>query len=273
MPPVLRAIVIRLGVAAALAGLAVGLRAGSLAEADQKGWRTDRLLDIGVVVFGVLTVCLVVTLLIVRPTPGGLPPAARRRSTVRSLIMLGSAFVLAYLFLHRGRPPVQTARPSLPDATPVPFGATDGTASTHGSPLVLALLLLVMFLTLVVAARRRRALPEPVGEVEPEVPGDLEQAARAAGAALRERPDEPPRERVLSAYEAFERVLADQGLRRGVSGTATGLLERAVAAGAPAAPATDLTRLFGIARFGSEPMTAAHVSLAERALLALEQQA
>lgn len=270
---VARLILTRVAVAAALVALAVGLRAGSLAEADQEGWRTDRLLDIGVVVFGVLAVCLAAMILMVRPTPGEAPPASRRRSTVRSLLLLGAAVALAYLFLHDRRTPAGGVRPPVPEVTPAPAPVVDAAPVSHGSPWVLAVLLVIVFASLVVAARRRRPVPIVLEEVPPEESAELGPAVRAAGLALAERPHEPPRERVLSAYEAFEQALADQGLRRGVSGTATGLLERAVAAGAPASPATELTRLFGLARFGTEPMTASDVAQAERALRALEPRA
>ncbi len=268
--PLLRAVVPRLLVLGLLVVLAVLLRAGDPRAADDTGWRLDDLLDRGrrpLVVVGIiwLLVVLVVVVLSVRNRDDR-PISARRRSSLLASFAVLSAFVVLAWLLQLARDARRPEEQALPLVTPAPVraSASPGDAVAQGEPGLVLLVALVLVVLVAIAVVSRRTPPAPAlpDDEAPALADGLEAAARV----LRSSVVEEPRERVLSAYEAFELALAGRGVQRGRSGTPTALLARAVAAGAPQAPAAELTRLFGAARFGIELVTEDDVCSAERAV-------
>ena len=265
----LRAVLVRLAVLLGLGVLALGLRAGSPLDADARGWRLDDLADRGgstlrVVLFAWVAAALAVAVWSVVGGGGRGTGRRPRRSLVSTFVLL-FAFVLAtYALVHYRRGPAAGVPPPdpAPSGTPAPAGQ-GGVAHAGAGLLLLAVLAAVVVASLVLAARRRPAPAEPVAE---EVLAD---GLAAAARVLRARVEDDPRERVLAAYEAFEAALADRGVQRRPSGTPSALLALAVQSGADAARAAELTRLFGAARFGVDPVTESDVDEAERCLDAL----
>jgi hypothetical protein len=269
----LRTLLQRLLVVALVLGVAIGLRAAGPSSADPTGWRADVLVDriesVAIVLVAVLVLPSLVLLLWARGEGSAPRPVRRRRSTVSVLLVFALTLAVA-LWLADPRPwqHRQVHPPAAVEQVPEPVAPT--AAREHRSPPWLALsgLAVVTVTAAALSSRRRRteedAEPE-VLETAVEEPG-WHAGARAAAEALRSRPQDPPRSRVLSAYEAFEAALAEQGVVRGASGTATGLLDRAVAEGFPAADALRLTELFSAARYGDQPVTAEDVTAAERSL-------
>ena len=264
-------LLLRIAVLGVLVAAAVGLRAGSPLHADGRAWRFDDLLNRGatavqvVVVLVALLALLLLVMSLLGPRRRPVPPV--RRHQLLSLFVF-AVIVLVALALapppdHAARiPRPRRERPGpLPTATPGPVAVPH--PASHQGIALLVVLMLVALLTSAFAVRRRRT--EPV-VLEPDEPDLVADGLAAAARVLRDRVQDDPRERVVSAYAAFEDALAAGGVERGPSGTPTALLQRAVAAGAPAGAAAELTRLFGAARFGDEPVTERDVTAAERAL-------
>jgi hypothetical protein len=261
----LRGLLVRVGVLGALVAAAVGLRAGTPLDADGTRWHVDDLLHrVGSgleIALGLWVLVVLVVILLNRQE--GPSTRRRRRNPLVSLalLLLGVLAALIYRSL-RGQPRTIPASPAAtPSPTPVGHHAAAMAVDHHGL-LLLLLLGAAAVLTAVFASRRRTpGAVEEVLEPDPMADGLL-----AAARSFRETVDQEPRSRVVLAYAAFEESLAREGVAGGLSGTPDALLQRAVAAGAPARPAEDLTRLFGAARFGLDPVTAADVRSAERAL-------
>jgi hypothetical protein len=260
----LRGLLVRVGVLGALIAAAVGLRAGSPLDADGTRWHLDDLLHRAgsglEIVLGLWVLVVLVAILLSRQDG---PPAPRvRRNPIVSLALLLLGVLAALIYRRfRGEP---RSIPSSPVGSASPTPAAHHVAATttgHHGLLLLLLLGTVAVLTALVRSRRQAVGVEEAPEADPTAGGLL-----AAARSFRETVDQEPRYRVVLAYAAFEEALAQEGVARGPSGTPDALLQRAVAVGAPSRPAQDLTRLFGAARFGAEPVTARDVRAAERAL-------
>lgn len=262
----LRSLLLRIAVLGVLVAAAVGLRAGNPLHADDRAWRIQDLLSWGagglevVAVLGALLVLLVVVISVLAGTGRPVPPG--RRHQLLSLFVIA---VIVVVTLSLSGPPGHA--PHRPPPVPVPTSTRAPVAvphpTSHEGIALLVVLVIVALLTSAFAVRRRRTEPLVLELDEPDL---VATGLAAAARVLRDRAQEDPRDRVVSAYAAFEDALAAGGVERGPSGTPTALLLRAVAAGAPAGAAADLTRLFGAARFGDEPVTERDVAAAERAL-------
>jgi hypothetical protein len=262
----LRAVGLRVMVLGALVAAAVGLRAGSPLDASSDRWQFDDLLHgLGTgleVALGLWVLVVLVAVVLNGPGEGTKRPVRRNEYLTLALLLGGTLLVVVVReLLPPHRPHV--VRPTPDVASPAPsVGHRLAQAGDHRGLALLVLLAAVAVLTAVIASRR-----QPEQEVvEQDLPDPLGDGIAAAGRSLRDTVGEQPRARVLLAYAAFEQALASQGIARGVSGTPEALLQKAVEAGAPGAPASRLTGLFGAARFGAEPVTADDVVAAERAL-------
>lgn len=267
----LRALTLRLLLAALVVAVAVGLRAAGPETADTTGWRAgvlvDRLETVGIVLVAVL---LLPSLALAVWARGEGAPLRRRARPRTWVVLVAFALTLAAALLlanRANRPPRPPAEVVTDEPTPPP--TTGAPQDNRGGPpwLLVSGLVVVAVGAAVLTARRRRTEVEVLEQAqEPVAETPWHAGVRAATEALRSRPQDPPRARVLAAYEAFERALATQGLVRGTAGTATGLLDRAIAEGFPAADALRLTELFSAARYGEAPVTEQDVAAAEQAL-------
>lgn len=266
---------LRLAVLGGLVVVAVGLSGDGLRAASDEPWQwgppDPQLLGVMVLAAVVLGgLLLVLSLLLTTGEERALP---RRRSTVRSLLILSVFCGLAVLW-DQIRNDRKQAPPNVPTAEPTapPVPAELPMDRDGGSLLLVGVLVLVVMLA--AAARHRHVrsandtdqLSEPAA-MAPD--GALGAGLAAAARSLRSTDGAAPRQRVVEAYAAFESALADAGVERGETGTPAGLLERAVNTGAPEGPARQLTELFTLARFADRPITAADVTDAQRALDAL----
>jgi hypothetical protein len=261
-----RGVALRVGVLVVLVLTAVGLRAGSPADASSTGWDAHDLLHgIGTGLQIALLLWVVTVLVVLVVSRGGqeAAPLHRRRNSFATFLLLVSAAVAVRFFpdLNRGH--------SLPDTVDLKTvkphaGAGAGAAQTSVNWVAVTVVVLAALLAAELLRRARRRSVVVADEEPP--PDALGEGLAAAARSLRQTADLEPRERVVVAYAAFEDALAARGVARGSSGTPTVLLDRAVEAGAPASAAAALTRLFGVARFGIDPVTAGDVAAAERAL-------
>ncbi len=272
----LRTLLLRLVAAALIVGTAIGLRAAGPASADTTGWRADVLVD-RLTTIGIITVAVLLlpALLLAARSRGEGPtrPRRSRPSTAIVLVVFAVTLALGLWLADRFRqPPGRSALPEVVEQAPAPAPAAPDT-NDEGPPWPLISGLAVVTVAAAVLSSRRRRTEEDDEDVpdvaEPESAPTWRAGALAASDALRSRPQDPPRARVLSAYDAFEATLATQGVLRGTSGTATGLLDRAVAEGFPSADALRLTELFSAARYGDQPVTDEDVAAAERALFSV----
>ncbi len=255
---------------AALLGLlvltALGLRAGSPLRADDRRWQLNDVLHGGALLQAAAVLTILVVLVVVAVSVRGVGGSPARRSTRRtwlSLLVFGSFVALSVVLDHLSKaPPGQAAGPRAPQPARQAAHGVAAHQNTIAPVALLVLLAVVAVLAACVAARRRSGAHTVLDEPAPAFADGL----AAAAEVLRARPADEPRTRVLAAYAAFEQTLAGRGLLRGRSGTATALLDRAVAAGASAVPARELTELFGAARYGATPVTQRDVDRAQQAL-------
>lgn len=215
------------------------------------------------VVFGALAAACVVgavgNLRVLRRLPPG-PAGTRRRTNVvgqililalcAALLMTPSGSLLLHRLQDHLHPPQRTA------ATDARIGYSGAGDARHRAPVPQAAALgagLVGLGVLILALRRRRPSARPI----PGDPYELGRVVAAGVAALADSGAGDPRERVIRCYAAMEGVLAAAGTAPRPADTPAELLARAQASGAvPAGPATALTELFRLARFGRGPVTA-----------------
>jgi hypothetical protein len=263
----------RLGVVGLLVAVALGLSADGPGSASDEPWRlqppSDETVGVLALAGAVAGLLLLVAGLVTSRREDR--PTLQRRSTVSSLVLL-AVVVGAAALLRLVERPRTSSSDSTAEPTPEPEPAvTAATPDEGGGGLLLVLLLLAATLVAGALAARRRSRsdePAPDAPTPAAVPADdlLGEGLAAAARSLRGSAGSEPQQRVIAAYAAFEDALAQSGLHRGATGTPAQLLERAVAAGAPAAAAERLTTLFTDARFAERRLTDADVAAAERAL-------
>jgi hypothetical protein len=162
--------------------------------------------------------------------------------------------------------PAATASASTPAATPA---ASSGPASSANGPVVIVVVCLAgLALTTALASLRGGAgenEPIPTPSQEEESRETYTAAIHAARRAL--EPAGDARRLVISAYAAMEAGLAARGITRGMTQTPDDLLaEIAALAPTAAAPAGEVTEVFQLARFSSDPVTDADLGRARRAV-------
>jgi Domain of unknown function (DUF4129) len=186
------------------------------------------------------------------------------RAGLVTLVLFASAAPFLALAMVRRFPTHQSA-PTVASTGVVsstPPGGAGGPAAgpSHGGLLLVAGLGLVALLLLILiggrAARRRTRVPAPALRQAPATPSTAEALAAASHAGAEALSGQDPRTAVLRCYAAMAEALRRVGVAGRAAEVPSELLARAAATGmVPAAPASELTDLFGEAQFSSHPFT------------------
>lgn len=218
---------------------------------------------VGVLVV-VATPYAVVQLILARRAAERLPgvgdAARRRRGPLAAALVL---LVALGLWTALGDPDDAPPDAAPPGATAVPEGAAGDRDITLAPPwAVVAAAAAALAAAVALRDRGARTGHAPAGARDD---GALERAATAALAPLDERGD--PRAAVIAAYARMEQVFAATGAPRRPPETAAEYVDRLLHGhGAPAAAVERLRRLYDLARFAPEPVTAAMRDEARAAL-------
>jgi hypothetical protein len=224
---------------------------------------------------GIALVAFVVVAVSVRPRRGKLveeeperlvfPWWAKTLGVLLAVAMLAAPLVvLLSTKVRKKAPPLSLTLPGHP-LVGSPKLATPGAGSTWPVITGMAVAVAVVFILVLLTRRRRLAAP-PRNRVNRLAA--LAAGLAAASAAL--TADTEPREAIIACYATMEHGFAAAGSAPAAADTPAEVLARATDAGiVRPGPAEVLTALFRRARYSTEPMTAADVSVAAAALTQL----
>ena len=268
------ALLTTLGIVALVGVVAIASRGSTPSGGAGARRPSDTLLDILLSLYLVSLVAgaiLLLYLLALRRTNLSQPGGGRQRNwrnTVRSLILVGVALLLAREFSSRRLEGLDVTLPQAPGAgegTPAASGKDVHEAEFAWIPvsITLALVAVAVFGFWWSGRSRRRALGRRGGNPLADA---LEAALDESLDDLRAEPD--PRRAVIAAYARLERVLASYGLPRNTSEAPLEYLTRMLSSLSVSPPAARrLTNLFERAKFSQHAVGA---EMKEHAIGALE---
>jgi len=268
------ALLTTLGIVALVGVVAIASRGSTPSGGAGARRPSDTLLDILLSLYLVSLVAgaiLLLYLLALRRTNLSQPGGGRQRNwrnTVRSLILVGVALLLAREFSSRRLEGLDVTLPQAPGAgegTPAAPGKDVHEAEFAWIPvsITLALVAVAVFGFWWSGRSRRRALGRRGGNPLADA---LEAALDESLDDLRAEPD--PRRAVIAAYARLERVLASYGLPRNTSEAPLEYLTRMLSSLSVSPPAARrLTNLFERAKFSQHAVGA---EMKEHAIGALE---